>query len=279
MMPAAMRAGAPTLLGLPYDASSSYRRGAAAAPGVIRAAFRSDSSNTWSEGLRDIGRPDALADAGDLALPSAATAAAEARALIETGVRAILDRGALPLALGGDHSVTYPILRTLAPRHPGLAVLHVDAHPDLYEEYQGDRWSHACPFARVMEDGLARRLVQVGIRTMNGHQQAQAERFGVEVIDMRAWMRGQRPAIDGPVYVSIDMDGFDPAFAPGVSHREPGGLGARDVIDIIQSLGGPVVGADVVEFNPAEDLGDLTARLCAKLVKELVGRMLETRRG
>jgi arginase len=260
----------PTLLGLPYDASSSYLRGAAAAPAEIRAALRRDSSNSWSEGLKDIA--EVLVEAGDLDLPGTG----EARGLIEAGVGAIVARGDLPLSLGGDHSVTYPILRALASRHPGLTVLQVDAHPDLYEEFQGDPYSHGCPFARIMEDRLARRLVQVGIRTMNAHQQAQAERFGVEVVDMRAWDAGLRPVVDGPLYVSIDMDGLDPAFAPGVSHPEPGGLTARDVIALIQALPGPVVGADVVELNPSCDPGGMTAFLCAKLVKELAGRMLET---
>ncbi len=264
----------PTLLGLPYDASSSYRRGAAAAPGAIRAALRCESSNSWSENLRDIGLAEALADAGDLELP----ATGEARALIEAGVRRVLDQGDLPLSLGGDHSVSYPILRALGPRYPGLSVLHVDAHPDLYQEFGGDPYSHASPFARIMEERLATRLVQVGIRTLNAHQRAQAERFGVEIVDMRAWEQGVRPSLTGPVYVTIDMDGFDPAFAPGVSHPEPGGLRTRDVLTLIQSLAGPVVGADVVELNPSQDPSGVTALLCAKLVKELADRMLATRR-
>jgi arginase family enzyme len=127
-----------------------------------------------------------------------------------------------------------------------------------------------------MEEGLARRLVQVGIRTMNGHLKEQAARFGVEVIDMKAWASGSRPLIEGPVYVSIDIDGIDPAFAPGVSHREPGGLTPREVLGVIQTLSGPLVGADVVELNPSRDPGGITAPLCAKLVKELASRMLES---
>jgi arginase len=156
-------------------------------------------------------------------------------------------------------------------------VLQVDAHPDLYAEFEGDRYSHASPFARIMEEGLAERLVQVGIRTMNGHQREQADRYGVEVIDMRAWVTGARPEVSGPVYVSIDMDALDPAFAPGVSHREPGGLSVRDVLTVIQSLPGPIVGADVVEFNPSEDPVGLTGPVCAKVVKEVASKMLETR--
>jgi arginase family enzyme len=156
-----------------------------------------------------------------------------------------------------------------------VTILHIDAHPDLYEEFEGDRFSHACPFARIMEEGLTSRLVQVGIRAMNGHQRAQADRYGVEVIDMRAWARGVRPSVkSGPTYISIDLDGIDPAHAPGVSHREPGGLTVREVIGLVQDVSGALVGADVVEFNAAQDVGGLTAHVAAKLVKELAARML-----
>jgi arginase family enzyme len=126
-----------------------------------------------------------------------------------------------------------------------------------------------------MEEGLAGRLVQAGIRAMNGHQRAQAHRYRVEVIDMPAWERGVRPSIEeGPVYVSIDLDGIDPAHTPGVSHREPGGLTVRDVIGLVQSLRGTLVGADIVEFNPSQDVGGLTAHVAAKLVKEIAARMI-----
>ena len=262
----------PTLIGLPYDASSSFRRGAAAAPPLIRQALRSPAANLWSEALLDIGAPDALDDAGDLALP----ASPAARLAIEAALHRLLQDGRRPIALGGDHSITYPILRALRPAWPGLVVLHIDAHPDLYSEFAGDRFSHACTFARIMEEGLADRLIQVGIRTMNGHQQAQAARYGVEVLDMRAWAAGQRPGLRGPIYVSIDVDALDPAFAPGVSHREPGGLSVRDVLGLLQTLPGPLAGADVVEFNPDQDALGITAPVCAKLVKELASRMLAT---
>ncbi len=265
-----MRLGTPTLLGLPYDASSSFLRGAAAAPARIRAALWSDSTNTWTEALEDIAAPGVLADAGDLDLPPSG----EARALIESGIARLLDAGARPIALGGDHSVVYPILRALGPRHPGLTLLQVDAHPDLYDVFEGDRFSHACPFARILEEGLASRLVQVGIRTMSAHQRGQAGRFGVEVIDMRAWAAGVRPRLEGPLYVSIDLDGLDPAFAPGVSHHEPGGLSVREVLTLLQGLPLPLVGADVVELNPSRDVQNVTAAVAASLVKELVSRML-----
>ncbi len=260
----------PRIIGLPYDASSSHLRGAAAAPPLIRAALHSPAGNSWTEDLSDVGELGVLTDAGDLALPETA----EARGLIEAGIALVLADGARPLALGGDHSVTYPILRAIHARHGPVTILHVDAHPDLYEEFEGDRYSHACPFARILEEGLASRLVQVGIRTMNSHQRAQADRYGVEVIDMKAWERGARPSLDGAVYVSIDLDGIDPAHAPGVSHREPGGLTVRDVLGLVQTVGGNVIGADVVEFNPAQDVGGLTGHVAAKLVKEIAARML-----
>jgi agmatinase len=176
--------------------------------------------------------------------------------------------------LGGDHSVTYPVLRAInRASYPRPTILHIDAHADLYDEFEGDRYSHACPFARIMEEGLASRLVQVGIRTLTPHLRAQADRFGVEIIDMRAWASGERPVIDGPVYVSVDLDGLDPAFAPGVSHREPGGLSTREVLGMIQALTTPIVGADVVEYNPQRDVSGLTATVAAKIVKELASAM------
>ena len=134
----------------------------------MRAALHSDEGNSWSESLRDLSVPGAFGDVGDLVLPSTG----EARALIELGITALLASGARPLSLGGDHSVTYPVLRALQAKYPRPTIVHIDAHPDLYDEFEGDRFSHACPFARIMEEQLASRLVQVGIRTMNGHQRA-----------------------------------------------------------------------------------------------------------
>ena len=173
--------------------------------------------------------------------------------------------------------MTYPIVRAFAAHHSDLTILHVDAHPDLYDSFDGDRLSHASPFARIMEEKLARRLVQVGIRTMTPHQREQAERFGVEVVEMQNWRPDLVSELDlgGDVYVSIDLDGLDPACAPGVSHQEPGGLSTRDGLRLLHSIAGRIIGADVVEYNPERDVGDMTARVAAKLVKELAARMLD----
>ncbi len=264
--------GRPALIGLPYDGSSSHLRGAAEAPPLIRAALDSRHWNSWSEQGLDLGASDGLDDVGDLGF----SGVGEIVPQIEAGVAGLLARGSRPIALGGDHSVTYPILRAIGRRHSSLSILLLDAHSDLYDEYEGDRFSHACPFARIMEEGLARRLVQVGIRTLNDHQRAQAERFGVEIITMRDWVSGRRSSLAGEVYLSIDLDGLDPAFAPGVSHREPGGLSVREAITLIQDIGGSLIGADVVEYNPREDVAGLTATVAAKLVKEIAGRMLSS---
>jgi agmatinase len=246
-------------------------RGAADAPRYIRGAMRTSASNPWSERIVASVTPEVLEDAGDLDLP----ATAENRTIIEHAIRDLLAQDRRVIALGGDHSITYPIVRAMGKAFANLTILQIDAHPDLYDEFEGDRFSHACPFARILEEGLAVRLVQVGIRAMTAHGRDQAARFGVEQIDMRAWADGARPGVEGKVYVSIDLDGLDPAFAPGVSHREPGGLSVRDVLTMIDGLTGELVGADIVEFNPKQDPLGLTALVAAKFVKELVAKFLE----
>lgn len=262
----------PALLGVPYDASASFKRGAAQAPPRIRAALHSPASNLFTEDLQDLGAPDRWEDAGDLEFP----AGADARTVIESGVAALVARRRRPLALGGDHSITYPVVRALRTAHPRLTIVHFDAHPDLYDVFEGDRYSHACPFARIMEEGLADQLIQVGSRAMTRHQSEQAARFGVEMIDMRAWADGQRFTVRHPVYISVDLDALDPAFAPGVAHREPGGLTTRELIGALQSIDHPWVGADLVEYDPTVDVADLTAMTAAKILKELLAGMLRS---
>jgi agmatinase len=258
----------PVLIGLPYDGSSSYLRGAADAPPVIRQALHSTAGNPWAERMVKTICEDGFEDVGDLQLDGAEAA----RRDIEAAIAGLIDRGQPFVALGGDHSVTYPILRGLRATGDGLTILHLDAHPDLYDEFEGDRFSHACPMARILEERLAARVVQVGIRAATAHQREQAQRYGVEQIDMRAWTDGARPVVAGNVYLSIDLDAIDPAFAPGVSHREPGGLSVRDVLALLDQIDVHLVGADVVEFNPRQDVAGLTAGVAAKIVKELLAK-------
>jgi arginase len=263
-----MRDLKPTLLGIPFDANSSYLRGAADAPPLIRDAFHCESSNSSTESGIELGSQSVL-DAGDLQLTRD-----DAFATIERAMGELFDKKQAPVCLGGDHSITYPILRAFGKRFANLTIVHFDAHPDLYDEFQGNRHSHACPFARIMEEGLAKRLIQIGIRTMNAHQREQAARFGVEVLEMRELPALDRLKLAGPVYVSFDIDVLDPAFAPGISHCEPGGMSVREAVAHLHAITGNVVGADIVEYNPKQDVSQLTAMVCAKILKEILGKMV-----
>src|SRR5437773_6937171 len=228
-----------------------------------------DASNSWSELGVDLGVAEVYGDAGDLAFDEK-----EAFAAIEAGVGALIDQGKRPVSLGGDHSITFPIVKAVARRHPELTIFHFDAHPDLYDEFEGNRLSHACPFARIMEEGLAKKLVQVGIRTMNEHQRTQAKKFGVELVEMQSLPAYDRLKLQGPVYISFDVDVLDPAFAPGVSHREPGGMSVREAIAHLHAIQGRIVGADLVEYNPVRDISGATATVAGKILKEILGKMI-----
>lgn len=264
--------GAVTLLGVPWDENSSFLRGPAEAPSIVREAIASPSANSCVESGLDLNDQDLLVDVGDLDLSGCTNEQACER--IAHATRTICARGGKPLSIGGDHAATFPLVQGLADSQPQLTILHFDAHPDLYDELDGNRMSHACPFARILENKLAGRLVQVGIRTMNPHQRAQADRFGVEVFEMRHWRDVFEVRWNGPVYVSIDLDGLDPAFAPGVSHHEPGGLTTRELLEVLWHVDARIVGGDVVELNPRRDLNGMTAMVAAKLVKELAACML-----
>ena len=256
--------------GFRFDANSSFMRGAADAPPVIRDALASEASHRWTENGINLDAGECLFDAGDV-FPKARTKEFD---LIDSSITSLLAQGFYPLSLGGDHSITYPIVAAFARVYPELSILHFDAHPDLYDEFQGNRHSHASPFARIMETGLARRLVQVGIRAVNGHQREQAAKFGVEIIEMKDWEQCASLSFDTPLYISFDIDGLDPAYAPGVSHREPGGFSTRQALDVIHAVRAPIVGADIVEFNPRMDIQNLTGTVCAKLLKEIAAQML-----
>ncbi|WP_261843289.1 agmatinase [Aliamphritea ceti] len=260
-----------SVLGIPLDFNSSHLTGAAEAPPIIHKILHNGSANLSSESGVDIGKDNRLTDAGMLTWPDQTSAFP----CIQQRAAEVYSAGHKLLSIGGDHSITYPLVKGLQEQRQPLTILHFDAHPDLYDELLGNRHSHACPFARIMEEQLADRLIQVGIRTLNAHQRQQAEKFGVEVHEMRHWQGALSLDIKGPVYISIDLDALDPAFAPGVSHHEPGGLTVREVLTILQQLDAPVIGADIVEYNPSRDINDMTAMVCAKLYKELAALLLK----
>jgi len=254
------------LIGIPFDAHSSFLPGTALAPQAIRKAFYSESSNLWTENNFDLHL--VIRDAGDME-----GSQQEIFHSIEAHTASLLKDEPL-ISLGGDHSITFPIMQAFHKKYPRISILHFDAHPDLYHDFEGNPYSHASPFARIMENGLAERLVQIGIRTANPHQREQANKFGVEMIEMKDFRNDLQFSFDTPVYISVDTDGLDPAYAPGVSHPEGGGLTTREVVRIIHSLQGTVVGADIVEMNPTRDVGEITAAACAKILKEIAGKML-----
>lgn len=260
-----------SLLGVPYDAHSSFLRGPAGAPAAVRAALSCGSANWCTERGTDLdpAKGARWQDRGDLDLPDEVEPALAA--IRAAAADAIADGGRL-VSIGGDHLVTWPLVQAMTEVHEGLTILHFDAHPDLYDELDGDRYSHACPFARIMEEGKVARLIQFGIRTMTPHQREQAERFGVEVHEARSGV-SMVDDLRGPVYVSIDIDVLDPAYAPGISHHEPGGWSTRQLLDAVAAVsaaGVPVVGADLVEINPTRDINDMTAMVGAKLIRELL---------
>jgi len=255
------------IVGVPFDAHSSFLPGAAKAPAAIRKALRSPSANMCTESMIDLNTDHSWIDVGDIEVD-------DYHSDIESGVAEILDSGMKPITLGGDHSITYPIIRAVSNKYKNLNILQLDAHGDLYDDFEGNRYSHACPFARIMEEGLAGRLIQVGIRTLSPHQKEQVEKFEVEVIEVRDFSHDLSLELHQPAYLSLDLDVLDPAFAPGLSHHEPGGLSTREVISIIQNLGVPLVGADIVELNPDRDINGVTSMVAAKLLKEILDQMI-----
>jgi len=261
------------LLGVCSDENSSFKSGCASAPPLIRKALHNGSANLCTENGIDLADQQLLNDIGDFNIEPGV----ESFMSIETIISKIQDQGGLPLTIGGDHAITYPIVKALAKHHQSITILHFDAHPDLYDQLDNNPLSHACPFARIMESSLASRLVQVGIRTMNPHQKSQQQKFAVESHEMASFdLASFKPELCGPVYISFDLDALDPAFAPGVSHFEPGGLSVREVLKIIQSIEVPIIGADIVEYNPSHDINGMTAMVAAKLVKEIGGMILST---
>lgn len=259
-------------LAMPFDGFSSFLKGAAKAPAVISELLREGSANGSTELGQELKNNELITDAGIIDCQQTK----QDFERLQEKISELVSDDIKPLTFGGDHSITFPIVAALAKKYDDLTIVHFDAHPDLYHEFKGNPLSHACPFARIMENGLAARLIQIGIRTLNQHQRAQAEKFSVEVHEMKDWQGPQQLLITGPVYISVDLDALDPAYAPGVSHHEPGGLSVRQIIDVIHAINVPIVGADIVEYNPDRDINQMTAMVAVKLYKEICGKMLTT---
>ncbi|NIV94524.1 agmatinase [candidate division KSB1 bacterium] len=261
--------------GLPDDSQSSYRYGCAKAPQRIRSAYNGHCYNATAElGISVEGR---VADLGDLAPKPDWT---QTRQTYREFAETLFRDGKIPFFAGGDHAVTVPILEALAVlKHP-IHVVQLDAHPDLYPEFEGNRYSHACTAARILEMDHVHKLVQLGLRTLNKPQLslAQKERERLKMArskdfsDFREYYRYTEAK--APVYITLDMDVFDPAYTPGVSHPVPGGLSSRDILNFIHNLPWRIVGMDVVEVNPDLDVNDQTSILAGRILHEAMARVL-----
>lgn len=259
------------IIGIPFGEKSCYLKGTSKGPQAIRAASTGKAINPWTELGANLKEDIVMNDLGDVDVSGDFFGMLSR---IEENILNVLEKRAVPVVLGGDHSVSYAVVKAFARKFNLLDILHFDAHPDLYEELHGDRFSHACPFARIMEEGLAQNLVQVGIRAATGEQRAKALKHRIRMIEMKDIKDALSLEFSNPLYVSFDMDALDPAFAPGVAHHEPGGLSTRQALDILHALEARIVGLDVVEVNPERDASGITAAAAVKIIKEVVGTII-----
>ena len=268
------------LLGIPYDGGVSYRTGARFGPRAVRE--QSSLIRPWNPVLKvHPFEKMRVADCGDVDVVPIAIE--RTLAAIQAKVGEVMADGALPVCVGGDHSVTLGILRAIARKHGPVGLVHFDAHPDTWDEYFGSKFFHGTPFRRAVEEGLIspKRMIQVGIRgPLYGDEDfAFHEQHGIEVVRIEAvkeqgtaWVTERFNRLrGGPVYLSFDIDAVDPAFAPATGTPEVGGLTSYEALVLVRALAGlNIVGADVVEVSPPYDgPGQITALLAANLLFEI----------
>jgi agmatinase len=276
------------LLGIPYDGGTSYRPGARHGPRHVREQsslirpFNPVLKVSPFERVR-------VADVGDVDVVPISIEGTFAA--VETALGGMVSAGVLPLSVGGDHSVTLPVLRVLARRHGPLGLVHFDAHPDTWDEYFGSRYFHGTTFRRAVEEGLVdgRRVIQIGIRgplyapdDFDFHAVHGLEAIRIEDVKERgiAWVAGRLERLAGrPVYCSFDIDAVDPAYAPATGTPEVGGLTAYEAVTLVRALRVlDLVGADVVEVSPPWDgPGQITSLLAANLLFELLSVVAASR--
>ncbi len=269
------------IVGVPYDGGTSYRPGARLGPREIRAQSSLIRPYSYFQKVAPFDRLN-VADVGDIDAPPVSI---EKCYDVVTGrIGAIAGAGARPIVIGGDHSISLPILRALAKQHGRLALVQFDAHIDTWDEYFGGRYFHGTPFRRAIEEGLidGKRFIQVGIRgPMYGEDDFDFHRqHGITMIDIDqvkargiAWTVEQiRGVVTGPAYMTFDIDSVDPAFAPGTGTPEVGGLTSHEAQQLVRGLAGlSLVGGDIVEVAPPFDgPGQITALLAANLMFEFL---------
>ena len=269
------------IVGIPYDGGTSYRPGARLAPREIRS--QSSLIRQYSY-FQKVAPFDALnvADLGDIDAPPVSID--KCYEVVEARIGAIADAAARPIVIGGDHSLSLPVLRALARRHGALAVVQFDAHVDTWDEYFGGKYFHGTPFRRAVEERIVdpKRFIQVGIRgPMYGEDDFDFHReHGITVVDIEqlrdrglAWtIERIRQVVTGPAYMTFDIDSVDPAFAPGTGTPEVGGLTSHEAQRLVRGLAGlTLVGGDIVEVAPVFDgPGQITSVLAANLMFEFL---------
>ncbi|WP_433363689.1 agmatinase [Actinoplanes sp. CA-142083] len=272
------------VLGVPFDAGVSYRPGARFGPTHVRESSRLLRPFNPAAGISPFASQQVV-DAGDLAINPFDIE--EAIGQIEAGARAVLERSHRLVTIGGDHTIALPLLRAMAARHGPVAVVHFDAHLDTWDTYFGAAHTHGTPFRRASEEGLIDRsgCLHVGTRgplysTSDLHDDHELGFHvvpSVEIDDLGA--RGIASRIhervaDRPVYLSIDIDVLDPAFAPGTGTPEAGGMTSRELLAVLRTFGSlNLVGADVVEVAPAYDHAEITGIAASHTVYEILSAL------
>ena len=261
--PAGCRVG---LFGVPYDGTTSFRPGARFGPAAIREV--SSGIETYCPQL-DLDLEDlAFADLGALAIPHGAPE--PVLAAVEQATSSVLELGLAPLMLGGEHSISSGAVAAVARRHPALVLVQLDAHADLRQEWLGSRHNHACAMRRCLEVLPSGTLRQIAIRS-GTRDEFQELRSSGRLVAIEAMAAALRPLRGSPLYLTVDLDWFDPAVLPGTGTPEPGGFRWGDFAQLVEELRHHhLVGADVVELAPQLDPSGVSAVLAAKVVRSLL---------
>lgn len=260
------------LYGMPMDWTVSFRPGSRFGPARIRESslVHEEYSHYQQRELSEV----TYFDAGDI--PLAFGNPEKSLRQIQDFVGKVLDAGKFPLGMGGEHLVTWPVVQEVYRHYPDLAVIHLDAHADLRTDYEGEPYSHATPLHKISELIGGENVYQYGIRSMTREEVEYTKQAGIHFhpFDVLEPLKADLPKLAGrPVYVTIDIDVLDPAYAPGTGTPEPGGISTRELLSAIHAISKAnlsIVGADLVEVAPIYDHSEKTPILAAKLIREMI---------